>query len=246
MCTKVFRGIWRQSIFILISLFFFLPTYGQTKAGIGVSYNLGFFQHEDYEANRIGVYEPDFDHSFGINTFLDFKVKDRFQLGLKVGFGKRRISLSDEIGNLGTGVKNRINFEFIFADLSIMSSYELLSSPGFSLYPTIGFFLSLNYYDGLSSTTSSNVSTGQNNIIPDLRLNSNSIVPNAGINLGLQSDLQIFGKSLMPFIMFYWSPSSSFFDMEFVDNANMEPQSLKGRLHYLSTGVNIPLNKKVK
>ena len=232
-----------QYFTLLILIFCCLNIKAQTSFGVGLSYNLGYFQHENYKENSYESFEPDFSYSVGLNTYLDLKANNRFQLGLNIGLGKRNIVLSEKINGFNNTTKNVINFDFLFSDISILSFYELYSKRNFSLSPIIGFFFSFNQFNGFEQSSFGSAFRNRNSIAPDLRLTSKSFVFYPGINLGIRCEIQAFRMKWIPFILLYYSPSNSFVDMRFTNNSNSELQLIKGKYQNLSIGINVPLSK---
>jgi len=234
------------SVFLLLSI----QAVGQVEMnwGIGISYNTHFFVHEDKSQFEYSFFQPDVAHLPRINGHFDLNTNSAFQFRCNLSFGEKRIILSNRQRISSGGIlKNSIKHEIISADLSVLSYYALNRKVG-ELRPIVGFYISTNKYVAIAQSTSIR-GRGPNHIDESmtppvtLEVTERPLIVYVGINLGLNYSIKIRKREVEFFSLLYFSPFDMF-SSDFSYLANFQEETLNGKYHYLSLGINLKLNRK--
>jgi len=235
-------------VFLLLSV----PAIGQIEMnwGVGVSYNTHFFIHENKDKFENSFFKPDIAHLPRINTCIDLNTGSAFQFRLDLNLGEKKIIHSNkQTIPSGGRLKQYIKHEIISADLSFLSYYSLSRGKMGEFRPLVGFYISMNQYTGIVHGSSISSRGGPNHI------NENDLFPvileveqypfmlYAGINLGLSYSTKIAKRDVEFFGLFYFSPSN-LFSSDFGYYANFQQETLNGKYHYFSLGMNLKLKRK--
>lgn len=242
----------RFNILTLPFLFFSLIINAQSNFdwGIGASYNLHLFQHENKEKFKGFPYKPSSAHLAGLNVYIDFNKNAPFQFRLNIGLGEKRIVLSNKfrLPQTGLKVKSSLNHSILFADISALSILNFNKTRKHPISPILGFFFSLNQYlDFYETTKIGRTGSIDENNIPafNLEVHHYPFLVYAGVSVGFNFPFEFKNKKIALYSIFNISPSK-LFNADFTYNHNTQEQFINGRYHYLSTGINISLQKNKK
>lgn len=223
----------------------------QVAFGVGVSNHTHFFQHDDRRIFDNARYQPSIANSLGLNAYFEWQGEGRFQFRLNTALGEKKIVLASKFRLPDTGgrVKATISHRLIFADVAFLSVFNLSSTKNIfldekksSFFPILGFHLSLNQYLGkIQGAKISNNGVINQGTLPavDLTVEDYPFVIGAGISLGTLYKFNLKKRHFALQALLQLSPSDFFSDA-----FTATQPSVKGKYHYLSLGMYMPLIQK--
>jgi len=219
--------------------------------GIGLSYNLHYFQHKDPDRFANQLYQPKLSHLPGLNLYFDFNKNRRFQLRANLGIGEKRIALANRffLNQTGLKVTSAINHRIGFADVGMVAVLNFIQKNINCIQPIIGFFVSFNQYLDLYRSVKIGGGTGgiNENSTPalDLTVSNYPFFVYAGIKLGANYPFLLKDRKFEFYSMINYSPAK-LFGLDLTYQTNSQQQNISGSYHYLSTGINMSLQKQIK
>jgi|AntRauTorckE5430_2_1112549.scaffolds.fasta_scaffold09724_2 hypothetical protein len=219
----------------------------EIEYGIGLSYAFQFYQHDDKIRFESEFFKPDIGHSVVLNTYLGLKTTSGFSVRLNLLLGQKKVVLSNKVNVVNTqGItKFSVRHNLIATDLSLLAIYNLNKDKKISTSLILGFYGSANQYISFSQHTNlrgSGLVTQNNGLYVELNTQSEPFITDFGINTGIISDFQLFNRKVEFFSIFYFSPLN-FFDANFIYEEDFIEKTVIGKFHFITTGINIPLNK---
>lgn len=231
-------------IFILVLFPVLLICQSAIRAGVGLSYELHFFQHENPGQFEDSFFKPEQVGLVGLNAFLELGDNKDFQCWINLRAGEKAISVANEgiRSNGGISVKSYFTHQLLSADLSALALYKIASGANYSVSPILGFFMAFNQYMDLEYFTSGgNIQQS----IPDLdfKIEGFPFSMYAGINLGVSCQTRIRKRPIELYSLLYLSPSD-LFNSDFTYQTNENQKNIKGKYQFVSFGINYLFEKK--
>lgn len=231
---------------VLVLLPVLLTGQSMIKAGVGLSYEIHFFQHENLNQFDNSFFSPEPSNLLGVNAFLQLGDYKDFQCRINLRAGEKEISLANKsLGpQAGVFLKSYFTHQLLTADLSALALYKIASGANYSVSPVLGFFMAFNQYIDLEYLASGGGGDIQQSI-PDLdfKVEGYPFSMYAGINLGISCQTRIRKRPIELYSLLYFSPSD-LFNSDFTYQTNESQKNVKGKYQFVSFGINYVFEKK--